>query len=107
MQFPPRVLASSGVISKRRVLAIVAILLLVLGGWAGWRAYSLYREANDMIVVVPRSTLEPTAPPVVAAVQSKTLFDQKRRINILVLGSDNDTKKEEQNPPTQSMIVVS
>jgi LCP family protein required for cell wall assembly len=107
MQFPPRVLASSNVISKRRVLALVALVLLVLGTWAGWRAYSLYREANDMIVVVPRSTLEPTAPPVAVAQRSKTLFDQQRRINILVLGSDNDTKKEEINPPTQSMIVVS
>ena len=107
MQFPPRILASSGVISKRRVLALVAIVLLVVGGWAGWRAYTLYREASDIIVVVPRSTVEPTPVPVVVAQQNKTLFDQKRRINILVLGSDNDTKKEELNPPTQSMIVVS
>jgi LCP family protein required for cell wall assembly len=107
MQFPPRLLASTRVVSKRRVLSIVAIVLLVLGGWAGWRAYSLYREASDIIVVVPHSTLEPTAPPVVVAQQSKTLFDQKRRINILVLGSDNDTKMEVRSPPTQSMIVVS
>ena len=100
-------LVSSRVISKRRVLGIVAIVLLVLGGWAGWRAYTLYREASDMIVVVPHSTLEPTPPPAVVAQQGTSLFDQKRRINILMLGSDNDTKKEEQNPPTQSMIVVS
>lgn len=107
MQFPPRFITSARGIGKRRVLALVAVALLILGGWAGWRAYTLYREASDIIVVVPHSTLEPTAPPVVVAQRDKTLFDQKRRINILVLGSDNDTKKEEKNPPTQSMIVVS
>jgi len=90
----------------RRVLAVLGLVVLAALGYLGARAYTVYREVQTVVQPVPRSTYEPTLGPLPVPADT-SLFAQKRRINILVLGSDNDQKSEERNPPTQSMIVVS
>lgn len=83
----------------RRVL--LATLFLVLGflAYGAYQAYQLYDAVSKTVAVVPRSTVEPTVDP--------SPFNGHRRINVLVLGSDNDKKSEEKRPLSQSMIVVS
>src|SRR5947209_6396923 len=84
----------------RSAAIVVLMLLVVLAGWLGKQAFTIYHGINQMTGVhVARATDEPTVdiPP----------LDSNRRINILLLGSDNDQKKEEAAPLTQSMIVVS
>lgn len=86
-------------IRLRTILLALLAVLLVTGGWFGWRAYALYREVHTIVgVTVPRATDEPSI-----ALPS---LGGNQRINVLVLGSDNDRKPEERRPLTQSMIVV-
>ena len=83
----------------RHVFRGVAALFLAGAGWFGWQGYHVYRAVVDTTgKVVPRVTGEPavTIPP----------LNGNQRINFLILGSDNDRKKEEARPLTQSMIVV-
>lgn len=82
----------------RVILSIVAVLFAA-ATWVGYQAWHVYRAIHETTgVVVPRPTTEPTVtiPP----------LDSNRRINVLVLGSDNDRKREEASPLTQSIIVV-
>lgn len=75
------------------------VLLLIGALWSGWYAYRVYSGINQIVnQPSPRLTIEPkiTIPPI----------NGDKRINILVLGSDNDKKKEEAAPLAQSMIVV-
>jgi LCP family protein required for cell wall assembly len=83
------------------VLSILLVLLLVAALWFGWYAYHIYSGINQIANqggTAPRIAGEPTVviPP----------MNGNKRINILVLGSDTDTKKEEARPLAQSMIVV-
>lgn len=74
-------------------------VVLLAAGWSGYRAYRVYSDLHTMIgVKKPRLATEPTVviPP----------LNGNQRINFLVLGSDNDKKKEEARPNTQSMILV-
>lgn len=83
----------------RRVLFAMFVLLLACALWLGWSAYQVYEGINRITsVAIPRQTVEPkiVIPPI----------NGNQRINILVLGSDNDRKKEESRPLTQSIIVV-
>jgi LCP family protein required for cell wall assembly len=83
----------------RLVILSILSLFLAVAGWFGFQAYHVYRAIRSTTgVVVPRTTAEPTVtiPP----------LDSNQRINFLVLGSDNDLKREEARPLTQSMIVV-
>lgn len=84
---------------RRVVLALLGILLLILL-FLGYQAYSVYSDVNQMVHVYKRTTIEPRATPV-------SNFFGRQRINILLLGSDNDSKAQEKRPLTQSMIVVS
>ncbi|MGH2448311.1 MAG: LCP family protein [Chloroflexota bacterium] len=84
----------------RTALLSVLVIVLALFGALGWRVYTLYAGLNSITgVVVPRATDEPTITP--------APFNGNQRINFLVLGSDNDRKKQEAHPLCQSMIVVS
>jgi LCP family protein required for cell wall assembly len=83
------------------VLSAFFVLLLVAALWFGWYAYHIYSGLNQITNqgnIAPRLPIEPkiTIPPI----------NGKKRINILVLGSDTDAKKEEARPLAQSMIVV-
>ncbi|HZU13164.1 MAG TPA: LCP family protein [Chloroflexota bacterium] len=83
----------------RSAAVVLLIVLLVLGGWFGAKAYQVYAGLHDITSVkVPtvRGEKRVVIPPI----------DRYHRINILLLGSDNDQKKEEAAPLTQSMIVV-
>lgn len=83
----------------RRVALAALLLLLLLLGITGWRAYEVYggiQQITDQ--TAPRITGEPivTIPP----------LNSNKRLNFLILGSDNDLKKEEARPLSQSIIVV-
>lgn len=83
----------------RLILLAILSILLAVAGWFSLQAYHVYvaiRKTTN--VQVPRTKQEPkvTIPP----------LDSNQRINFLILGSDNDLKKEEARPLTQSMIVV-
>jgi LCP family protein required for cell wall assembly len=84
-----------------RSAALVALaLLLIAAGVVGKQAYDVYSGINTITgVKVSRAKGEPTIviPPLTS----------NRRITFLLLGSDNDQKKEEAAPLTQSMILVS
>ncbi len=83
----------------RSVLALCVAALLLVALWLGSRTYHVYQDIQKITnQVVPRSTFEPRATP--------APFDGSKRINFLILGSDNDRKKEAAKPDTQSMIVV-
>ncbi|MDQ2743812.1 MAG: LCP family protein, partial [Chloroflexota bacterium] len=83
----------------RSVLALCVAALLVVALWFGLRFYHVYQGIQKITSqAVPRSTFEPKATP--------APFDSNKRINFLILGSDNDRKKEAAKPDTQSMIVV-
>lgn len=83
-----------------RTAAILAlIVLVVVGGWLGARAYEVYSGLHTITSVsVPtvRGEMKKVIPPI----------DRYHRITILLLGSDNDQKKEEAAPLTQSMIIA-
>lgn len=83
----------------RSAAVVVLVVLIVVSAWLGKQAYAVWTGVNTMTgVTVPQPTDQPTVfiPPV----------NSNRRINILLLGSDNDQKVEEAAPLTQSMIVV-
>lgn len=85
-------------IIQRAVLGAIALVLAV-AGWFGWQSYTVYRGIQRITDhPVPRTTEEPkiSIPP----------LDGNHRINILVLGSDNDRKIQEARPLAQSMIIV-
>lgn len=84
----------------RRSLLGVLTIVLVAALYLGYRAYQVYSDVHSIIVTFPTVAGEPTATPVADVLG-------KHRINILVLGSDNDAKSQEKYPLTQSMIVVS
>ncbi|HEX8917380.1 MAG TPA: LCP family protein, partial [Chloroflexota bacterium] len=74
-------------------------LLLIGAAWFSWQAYHVYQAVDSMTgQTAPRYKAEPTVvvPP----------LNGGKRVNFLVLGSDNDKKKEEARPLTQSMIIV-
>src|SRR5579859_7886848 len=86
--------------SMRWVIRGLIGLLLIGAAWFSWQAYHVYQAVDSMTgLTVPRYTAEPTivVPP----------LNGGKRVNFLVLGSDNDKKKEEARPLTQSMIIVS
>ncbi|HEX6506481.1 MAG TPA: LCP family protein, partial [Chloroflexota bacterium] len=75
------------------------LCLLLIAAWFGSKAWTVYNGVTQITgKTIVRSTFEPTLtiPP----------LDSNQRINFLILGSDNDKKKEEVSPLTQSMIVV-
>jgi LCP family protein required for cell wall assembly len=85
----------------RRVLSALFVLVLIGALWFGWYAYHIYSGINQITnqgSTAPRLTIEPKIriPPI----------NSDKRVNILVLGSDTDAKKEEARPLAQSMIVV-
>lgn len=83
----------------RHALLIALIILLPFAGWFGWRAYTLVSGVEAMTgKTVPRTKTEPRVviPP----------LNGNKRINFLILGSDNDRKKQEARPLAQSIIVV-
>lgn len=83
---------------RRFRLGVLAILLALVA-WFGFQAYHIFYAVRVTTgVQVPRPTNEPTVaiPP----------LDGNKRLNFLVLGSDNDKKKEEARPLSQSMIIV-
>jgi len=82
----------------RRLLIAIAFLLLGFLAYGGWQVYRVYNDVHKIYVPVPRPIDEPTVVP--------SPFNGTKRINVLVLGSDNDKKKEEARPLSQSMIVV-
>src|SRR5438445_9773783 len=83
----------------RRALLAFLVILIVLGGYMGVRAYQIYTGLNKITGrTVTRATDEPTV--------VLPSFNGTRRLNFLLLGSDNDQKKEEAAPLTQSMIVI-
>jgi len=83
----------------RSVLALSVAALLLVAFWFGLRFYHVYQSIQKITnQAVPHSTFEPIATP--------PAFDSNKRINFLILGSDNDRKKEAAKPDTQSMIVV-
>jgi len=83
----------------RSVLALCVAALLLVALWFGSRFYHVYQGIQKITnQPVPHSTFEPKATP--------PPFNGNQRINFLILGSDNDRKKEESKPLTQSMIVV-
>ena len=85
----------------RRILLGLLVFILVGLAWVGYEAHSVYTAVSATYHPAPRIAIEPKATPV-------TNFFGTRRINILLLGSDNDAKFELQRwPLTQSMIVVS
>ncbi len=83
----------------RSVLALSVAALLLVAFWFGLRFYHVYQGIQKITnQVVPHSTFEPRATP--------SPLDGSKRINFLILGSDNDRKKEAAKPDTQSMILV-
>lgn len=86
-------------VDMRYVIRGAIVLLLAIAAFFSWKAYHVYRDVKNIVVPVPRTTGEPTLtiPP----------LNGNQRTNFLVLGSDNDRKKQEKNPLSQSMIVVS
>lgn len=83
----------------RRVLLVLLAILIVLAAYLGVQAYHIYTGINSITdKTVARATGEPT--------EIVPSLGDGRRINFLLLGSDNDQKKEEAAPLTQSMIVV-
>ena len=83
----------------RSVLALCVAALLLVALWFGWRVDRVYQSIQKITnQPVPQSTFEPKATP--------PPFNGNKRINFLILGSDNDRKKEAAKPDTQSMIVV-
>ncbi|MGI8967565.1 MAG: LCP family protein [Chloroflexota bacterium] len=85
----------------RRFLLSVFIVLLALGLFVGYKAYSIYRDVSKVTgVIYPR--LSPTVEPIATLPP----FNGNNPFTVLVLGSDNDKKKQEVHPLTQSMIVV-
>ncbi len=83
----------------RSVLALCVAALLLVALWLGSRAYHVYQGIQKITnQPVPHSTFGPRATPLP--------FNSNKRINFLILGSDNDRKKEAAKPDTQSMIVV-
>lgn len=84
----------------RRVVTGALLVVLAVGVIVGYRAYQVYSDLNSFTARFPTLAGEPKATPV-------TSLLGRQRINILVLGSDNDRKIQEKRPLTQSMIVVS
>ncbi|MBV9282233.1 MAG: LCP family protein [Chloroflexi bacterium] len=84
----------------RFALQILLLVFLVGAGYVGWQAYHVYtavtRITSQYVPPEPYERKDPPLPP----------LNGNHRINILLLGSDNDKKKEEASPLTQSMIVV-
>lgn len=83
----------------RRVALVVLAIFLVLAAWLGSEVYAIYHGYSEIEQKVPRATDEPTV--------NIPSFHSDQRVNFLLLGSDNDEKKQEAAPLTQSMIVVS
>lgn len=80
-------------------LKILAVFVLAALLWGGWQAYHIYRTVVETTgKKVPRLSYEPKfdVPP----------WNGTKRINVLVLGSDNDKKFNGGTADTQSMIVV-
>src|SRR5579884_92174 len=84
----------------RRIL--LALLLVIVGplAWLAYEVHTVYTDVQATYVAAPRLAPEPKVTPI-------TNFFGNRRINILLLGSDNDAKFVQKYPLTQSMIVVS
>jgi LCP family protein required for cell wall assembly len=83
----------------RGAVYIALVLSLLAAGWLGYQVYDVVSGLHDMLgQPAPRIKGEATivVPP----------LNGNRRINFLILGSDNDKKKEEAHPLAQSMIVV-
>ena len=84
----------------RRVLLVLLAILIVLAAYLGVQAYHIYTGINSITdKTVARATGEPT--------EIVPSLGDGRRINFLLLGSDNDQKFRQKYPLTQSMIVVS
>lgn len=81
------------------LLSVLAVILAVLF-WLGYEAHAVYTYIGATYHPAPRIAAEPRATPVAD-------FLGNHRINILLLGSDNDQKFRQKYPLTQSMIVVS
>ncbi|GAC1508890.1 MAG: hypothetical protein NVS2B16_06460 [Chloroflexota bacterium] len=99
MHLPLRWRPSAFLYVLRRLLLLVLFLVLGFFVYGAYQVHRLYDDVSKTVAVIPRSTIEPTVVP--------SAFDGTQRINVLVLGSDNDKKKEEARPLSQSMIVVS
>jgi polyisoprenyl-teichoic acid--peptidoglycan teichoic acid transferase len=85
----------------KRILLVFCGLLLVVALWFGWYAYRVYQGVSNITgQTVATTTDEPKVAPISA-------INGTQRVNILVLGSDNDRKSQEKYPLSQSMIVVS
>lgn len=84
----------------RLVVALVLVVLVAALAWAGAEAYHIYSGISTIAnSKVDRIATEPK-------IRRFPMLSGHDRINILVLGSDNDRKLEEARPLTQSMIVV-
>ncbi len=83
-----------------RVALIALLVVLGAGAWLGYRAYNVYEGIEHItgqeLTPAPGATVVPVPP-----------INGNKRLNILVLGSDNDTKAQEARPLTQTIIVVS
>ncbi|HEX8919218.1 MAG TPA: LCP family protein [Chloroflexota bacterium] len=83
----------------RRILLMVLAVVVVTALWMGYEVYTVYTDVSRTYRVAPRIAIEPRVTPV-------TNFFGNHRINVLLLGSDNDQKFQQQYPLSQSMIVV-
>src|SRR5579859_4252209 len=84
---------------RRVLLGLLAVILVVLL-WLTYEVHAVYNDLSATYHPVSRIALEPKATPVT------DLFGS-HRINILLLGSDNDAKFVQKDPLTQTMIVAS
>ena len=84
----------------RRTLLVALLFIVVPAAWLGYQVHAVYTEVRATYHPAPRIPPELKATPV-------TNFFGSHRINILLLGSDNDAKFVQRYPLTQSMIVVS
>jgi LCP family protein required for cell wall assembly len=74
-------------------------LSLLAAGWLGYQVYDVYTGLHDMLGQ-PAPLVEGEKKVAIPPINGNS------RINFLILGSDNDKKKEEAHPDTQSMIVL-
>lgn len=99
MQFPLHLGRRAGRKPVRLVFRLLSVVLLAFVAWFGWQAYHVYR------VIVKTTGIQVDRMPQEHFTDFASL-GSNQRVNFLVLGSDDDKKKEEAQPLTQSMIVV-
>ncbi len=106
------------------VFVFLAVLVVVVHGWAGWVAYAFYEAGSEIYVseINPDGTAEPTTPD--SAVEPggsvgpvATPVDDKARINVLLTGIDSASNRNEElndtllvasiDPDTGSVALIS